>query len=224
MRIIDVIKKPLASARNLRDDSLKGVSYWERRAERLGPRAVFNASHPPEDLAAVTGMQKRILFPWFCAALTGREHHVLDFGCGTGRFTVDLASLVDGVATGIDPIAALLARAPTHEDVTYKLGEPGKVALPTDSVDVVWVCLVLGGIAERNILFDTVRELERVLRPGGLLFLVENTSDHSPGDSHWMFRSVSDYTRLFGGISLTAVGEYSDLGERISALAGRARP
>jgi hypothetical protein len=59
-----------------------------------------------------------------------------------------------------------------------------------------------------------------VLRPGGLVFLVENTSDGS-GNAFWAFRSVAEYQRLFRPVSLEHVHDYHDLGERISVLTGR---
>ena len=94
----------------------------------------------------------------------------------------------------------------------------GHIPLDSSSVDLVWICLVLGGI-HGSTLGDTIAEVRRVLRPGGLVFLVENTNEGG-GDSFWAFRSVADYQRLFLPVALDHVHDYWDLGERISVLTG----
>jgi ubiquinone/menaquinone biosynthesis C-methylase UbiE len=197
------------------------MEYWKHRANQLGERAVFNVGHSEEELSAVTEMQKSVLYPRFREALDGSERTVLDFGCGTGRFTPDLAEMVGGTAIGLDPIQDLLDLAPRHEAVTYRTLRPEHIPLPDASMDAIWICIVLGGITNEDELRVTAAELERVRRPGGLLFLAENTSEKPP-NPRWMFRSASQYAALFPAVRLEPVAEYEDLGERISVLAGRA--
>jgi ubiquinone/menaquinone biosynthesis C-methylase UbiE len=95
------------------------------------------------------------------------------------------------------------------------------IPLPDNSVDVVWCCLVLGGI--RNpALSKCVNEICRVLRPGGLLFLVENTAEKTNrSSSAWIFRSIQDYQSLFSPAGLVHLHDYYDDDEKISVLAGR---
>lgn len=197
-----------------------GIAYWEERARKYGVRSVLDVRHSEDEVAAVTARQKEILFPLLAAELGGGETSILDFGCGTGRFTTGLADLVGGRAVGVDPIQYLLDLAPKQEGVEYRCMQEGVIPLGDASMDVVWVCLVLTAITEETVLQLSVREIERVLRPGGLLFLVENTSAKR-GRTHVAFRSAADYCKLFPGVQLRAVGEYQDVGERISVLAGR---
>lgn len=200
---------------------MSDTAYWKRRARELGERAVLNASHTRDQLSAVTLKQKCTLYPLLREALDGSEHTVLDFGCGTGRFPGDLAELVGGRVVGLDPIPGFLELAPRHETVEYRIMRPGLIPLPDGWADVVWVCIVLGGITHENVLRRTARELERVLHPGGLLFLVENTAEQPPAP-HWVFRSTADYVDLFTAVRLAPISEYHDLGERISVLSGHA--
>jgi ubiquinone/menaquinone biosynthesis C-methylase UbiE len=51
---------------------------------------------------------KEILFPLLQSQLTGTECNLLDFGCGPGRFTTDLAELISGKAVGVDVVPDLL--------------------------------------------------------------------------------------------------------------------
>ena len=88
-------------------------------------------------------------------------------------------------------------------------------------IDVVWICLVIGGIAPEAI-EATCQEVQRVLKPGGLLFIVENTTEGKIDLASWRFRSVIQYIEMFASFAnLNHLHDYYDLGERISLLAGR---
>ena len=91
--------------------------------------------------------------------------------------------------------------------------------LGDDEFDIVWVCLVLGGIPSA-LLGGAVQSIERTIRPGGLLFLVENTSAQTDVP-HWSFISVEQYQAMFTSVDLQKVSEYTDLGQEISVMAGR---
>lgn len=168
----------------------------------------------------MTAQQKAVLYPALQRALIGWERSIIDFGCGTGRFTGDLADIVEGRAVGVDPVASLLELAPAHRAVDYRHMTPNQIPAETSSLDVAWVCLVLGGIVDEVSLRRTASELERVLRRDGLLFLTENIADQ-PDTATWAFRTVADYVDLFPSVTLAQVGEYVDLGERIAMMAGR---
>lgn len=195
------------------------IQQWEDRARRYGVRAVLNLGHSEDEIQHVTEFQRKELYPVFREALRGDERLVLDFGCGPGRFTVDLRAMINGRAIGVDPIQSLLDLAPRHPEVDYQLMSEGRIPVATAVVDVVWVCLVLGGIHGPT-LEATVREIHRVLRPGGLLFLTENTTEGS-GNAFWRFRPVAEYQALLSPIPLFCVHDYDDLGERISVMTGR---
>jgi ubiquinone/menaquinone biosynthesis C-methylase UbiE len=195
------------------------IEYWEQRAKKYGRRSALNISHSDEEYELITEQQKHEIFPYLSQSLKGDEKIILDFGCGPGRFTVDLALMIGGQAIGVDPINSFLEVAPKHPDVDYKQLEQGKILLPDCSVDIVWICLVLGGI-NYQALETTVHEIMRVLKNDGLLFLVENTSDKR-SKSHWFFRRVSDYQALFPSVALVHLHDYFDLNERISIMSGR---
>jgi SAM-dependent methyltransferase len=195
------------------------IEYWEERALILGRNAVLDSRHGKREFEEVTAMQKKELLPLFRGQLTGEERLVLDLGCGPGRFTVDLARLVGGRAVGADPVLSLLELAPRDPDVEYRQLVGGVIPMGTGEADVVWISLVLGGV-EDDFLPGEVREIERVLRSGGLLFLVENTSEKPDGE-HWKFRSVEKYASLFPSVPLVHLHDYRDLDERMSVMAGR---
>ena len=198
----------------------RGIPYWEARAAQFGARAVFNLSHSEQDMDAVTAMQVQEIFPQLKAQLNGAERTILDYGCGPGRFTPRLARTIGGEAIGVDPIESLIALAPRDSNTRYELlGKGGRIPMADASADVVWICLVLGGIPPRS-LPSTIQEIHRVLKPGGLLFLVECTPD-KPSTPHWAFHSVAEYQAMFPFARLEHLHDYYDVEERISIMAGR---
>lgn len=198
-----------------------GQEYWRSRVEKHGRHAVLNLAHPVGDFERVTVWQKQMLFPILTDLLLGNEKTVLDFGCGPGRFTPDLAQLIGGSAIGVDISKELIELAPGARNVVYRVISDSEYSGDNDEFDVVWVCLVLGGISQA-MLDDTVRFIERAVCCGGLLFLVENTSNQ-PDVPHWSFRSVEQYQGMFSSIDLHKVYEYTDIGQIISVMAGRRR-
>jgi SAM-dependent methyltransferase len=195
-------------------------SYWRKRVAALGRRAVFDRRHSEAELDAVSAAQREMLLPMLRARLNGTERVVLDYGCGWGRFTGMLAETTGGLAVGMDPVIDLLVLAAHDPHVGYVASPPGVVPLATDSVDVAWILLVLGCITDQKTLGYTTAELRRVLRPGALLLVAENTSAQ-PDRRHIRFRSVAMYRALFPEFDLELVGEIADIDQRISVLVGR---
>ncbi len=196
------------------------LHMWRKRARQYGERAALNIGHSANEVERVTQGQKNILFPLLVQQLRGDEKLLLDLGCGPGRFTPDLAEIIHGKAIGVDPITDFIEMAAQTGNVEYRRMKPGAIPMPTASIDVVWICLVLGGLTQKRVLRKTLSEVKRVLAPEGLVMLIENTSAKKDGD-YWKFRSVSTYQSFFDFVDLKHLSDYHDLGERISIMAGR---
>ncbi|CAA9477667.1 MAG: hypothetical protein AVDCRST_MAG13-957 [uncultured Solirubrobacteraceae bacterium] len=199
------------------------VAYWRARAREHGPRAVISLDHPADaDLGAVTAGHRGALLPLLAALLRGGEGLVCDLGCGTGRFTADLAELAGGRAIGVDPVPELLALALPGPRVDFRLlGDDGRIPLDEDEAGVVFTSLVLGGLVAPGALAATAAEVRRVLAPGGLLFLAESVSA-GPGPPHWRPRTAQDYRAAFPWAALEEVASFDDAGDHVAVLAGRA--
>jgi ubiquinone/menaquinone biosynthesis C-methylase UbiE len=214
MRIREWLKRRLAPS-----DGGEAGSYWELRAQRFGTRAVYNLGHAPEQIDQVDRKQRSLLLPLLREDLRVGDDSLLDFGCGTGRFSGTLAEITGCQVTAVDPTASLVALAPVHRCVRYLVVDGSTLPFDDAFFGIVWICLVLGAIRGGE-LSSVVAEINRVLRPGGLLFLVENTSD-KPDSPSWALRSINAYSSLCPDFRMQCRGEYDDLGERISILSGR---
>lgn len=195
------------------------TDYWRDRARQYGKRSVLNMAHGEEEFDVVTAYQKQLLFPLLKSELNGSEAIILDFGCGPGRFTSGLAELIGGTVIGVDITPELLYLAPKSPSVSYQCIGIGTLPFPNASFDVVWSCLVLGGIPDGQI-EQSLAEFERVLRPGGLFFYVENTVNVASAD-YWFFRDEDTYIQLAAFCNPRKLGNYEDMGQTITIFAGR---
>lgn len=101
---------------------------------------------------------------------------ILDVGCGTGYLARILAAVVtpSGHVTGVDPSAAMVehARRRSPGNCTFLVGEGQNLPFPDGSFDAVVSTLAVHHIpAEARP--RALREMFRVLRPGGRLVVAE---------------------------------------------------
>ena len=102
---------------------------------------------------------------------------VVDLGAGTGKLTRSLVALGHRV-TAVEPLEEMLAQL-RHAvpGATAARGSAEEIPLPDGSADVV-TCAQAFHWFDREV---ALREMARVLRPGGRLALVWNTRDDSQG-------------------------------------------
>jgi len=119
-------------------------------------------------------------------APTERPLAVLDLGCGIGRFTPALAETFGGPVYGVEPSARMLeiaVGAAAHPDVTYLEGAAEAIPLPDDSCDLALLFLSFHHFVDQ---LQALRELRRVLRPGGIVLLRTQLGDLMP--DLWWYR------------------------------------
>jgi ubiquinone/menaquinone biosynthesis C-methylase UbiE len=117
----------------------------------------------------------------------------LDAGSGTGRMTPSLANAFGGPVHGVEPSAKMRAQAVAHAGhpaVTYAAGSAEDIPLPDASCDAALLFFVWHHVADRA---AAARELRRVVKPGGTLFVQANVSDRMPDT--WWFRVVPEWWR-----------------------------
>jgi SAM-dependent methyltransferase len=96
---------------------------------------------------------------------------VLELGCGTGYFTRELARCgEDIVAVDVSPELLEIARANcSAPNVRYEIQNAYELSYPGDSFDSVVGSSVLHHLEIK----EALRQVHRVLRPGGTMFFTE---------------------------------------------------
>ena len=109
----------------------------------------------------------------------------LDLGSGIGRMSPSLASTFGGPVCGVEPSDKMRAQAIAHAGhsaVTYEAGSAEHIPLPDSSCDAALLFFVWHHVIDRD---STVRELHRVVKRGGKVFVQANFSDRTP-DAWWL--------------------------------------
>ncbi len=94
---------------------------------------------------------------------------LLDLGCGTGRFSIPMATGLGYSVTGADNSEEMLEKARNKEGgdrVKWDLQDATRLSYPSGSFDVVFMSHLLHHLDEPP---DVVRECYRILRPGGVI-------------------------------------------------------
>jgi len=105
---------------------------------------------------------------------------VIDLGCGPATQLAQVARLHPEIAfLGVDLSSNMLGDAESHvrslalDNVRFKLGDITRLDLPDQSADAVISTLVLHHLPSHDHLLACFREVARVLRPGGALYLAD---------------------------------------------------
>jgi len=109
--------------------------------------------------------------------LKGTER-VLDVGCGTGELLARLAAKYPSARlAGLDPVPEMLevAKGKLRPGVDFRVGWANELPWPENSFDVVVSCNMFHYIIHP---VEAVREMERVLRPGGSIVITDWCDDY----------------------------------------------
>jgi SAM-dependent methyltransferase len=153
------------------------------KSRRDASRRFFE--HASESADGTRQSQLGDVVPWrSVAGLLSRRDVILDLGTGTGDLLPYLAPRAGRVlaldfSTRMLNLARTRARAAGLDNVTFLRGELESIPLPAESVDGVVVSLVLHHAARPG---EAVREIARVLKPGGRAVLV----DFLPHREEWL--------------------------------------
>ncbi|MEP8681801.1 class I SAM-dependent methyltransferase [Enterobacter ludwigii] len=139
--------------------------------------------------------------------LSGKS--VIDLGCGYGWFCRAARALGAAEVTGVDLSEKMLARAAELTDDTqihYQRSDLASLALPENSVDLIYSSLALHYLPALETLFEKIR---RALKLGGsLVFSMEHPIYTCATRQGWL---TDDNGERFWGVN-----RYQDEGERVS--------
>lgn len=134
------------------------------------------------------------------------EGRVLEIGAGTGANLAFYSAAVTEVV-GIEPVAAMLEKAQRVVDqvrhdfpVVLQVGDARALPFEDHSFDTVVACLVFCTIPQPE---KAVKEMYRVLKPGGKLVFYEHVASSRPGVHTWQKRINPVWKRLACGCEIT---------------------
>jgi len=116
------------------------------------------------------------------AALT-----ILDLGAGTGRFSVLLAEAFEARVVGVEPSAKMRAdaeRGSAHPRVVYREGSAGAIPAADGEFDFALLSMIIHHVPDLD---AAARELHRVLKRDGLVFIRNTFSGRLEGIRHYEF-------------------------------------
>ncbi len=153
----------------------------------------------------------------------GPVRRALDLGCGTGELTRLAARHFPGAeVVGVDFTAAMLAearrRTPTGS-AAVRYGRATALSLPF--ADAAFD-LAMNAFLVRNLvdLDAALREMRRVLRPGGVLLILEITEPSTPAVAS-LFHAYFDHVVPWLGAAVDSAGPYRYLPESLRRLPPR---
>jgi ubiquinone/menaquinone biosynthesis C-methylase UbiE len=144
------------------------------------------------------------------------SHSVAELGCGAGRMTRAFAQRFQSVAA-VDISAEMQSRAKSYlqsfPNICWVLSD-GEVlsGFENASVDFVFSYLVLQHMPAKEVVFSSIREMMRILRPGGA-FLFQFNGSEKP-TMNWKGRTISWI------LDAIAAGGFHGTSRRMASLIG----
>lgn len=124
---------------------------------------------------------RKILQKWEQFDLVQEGQSFLDYGCGTGFFTIAAARMVgtQGKVYALDCFPRqleIVKKRTTKKGLTNieTILSNGETGLPDECVDLVWMCDVLHEVKEEG---AVLREVHRVLKKEGVLAIYDGMKD-----------------------------------------------
>lgn len=104
--------------------------------------------------------------------LARKDSHILDYGCGYGRIIEELSIAGFTNSVGVDSSSELIKRARDKftEGKFYHI-DSAQVPFDSDTFDCVIIFAVLTCIPDSNDQVCLLKEIHRLLKPGGILYL-----------------------------------------------------
>jgi 2-polyprenyl-3-methyl-5-hydroxy-6-metoxy-1,4-benzoquinol methylase len=183
--------------------------YWDKRYAEQGRKTVGNVCFSREEFQSRSVQIELLAGPIFLRVFK-RGGKILDLGCGYGRLSKVLLQLGYEVY-GIDVAAWAIEEAKKYA--------PGGSFRPHDGISIPYPAGMFDGVLTWTVLQHVppgdirkvAHEIVQVLKHGGDLFCLENTTAGVEDKAHIWFRRYDEYLSLFRLLTPTMKSEYPDL-------------
>jgi ubiquinone/menaquinone biosynthesis C-methylase UbiE len=132
------------------------------------------------------------------------DKSMAELGCGAGRMTRSFAQRFQSVCA-VDISAEMQSRAQAYlltlSNLRWVLASGETLSgVENASVDFVFSYLVLQHMPEKTLVFNSIREMMRILRPGGVFLFQFNGSDQPT--MNWRGRAISGFLDSMAAVGL----------------------
>ena len=183
------------------------------------PRERYTHGHHPS-VVAQHARRRAEVEAWFLLPRLQSGQRLLDVGCGPGTVTTGLARAVaPGLVTGLDAAPDVLAAARQHAAETglanleFVEGDVYDLNHPDETFDIVYANQLLQHLSDP---VDALREIRRVLRPGGLLAVRD--ADYATMQPHPKFSEFERWNALYHQVAYANNAE-PDAGRKLPSWA-----
>ena len=166
------------------------------------PRERYTHGHHPS-VVAQHARRRAEVEAWFLLPRLQPGQRLLDVGCGPGTVTSGLARAVaPGLVTGLDAAPDVLATAREHAsemglaNLEFVEGDVYALDYPDDTFDIVYANQLLQHLSDP---VAALREMRRVLRPGGLLAVRD--ADYATMQPHPKFPEFERWNALYHAVA-----------------------
>lgn len=120
----------------------------------------------------------------------GRDIHLLDYGCGSGKVSRRLSKAGISQVTGVDIAPTMIAKAQMigGEQLRYWQIAPAHLPMADQTFDVAISCFLFINIHQRQELQAITKEVYRTLKPGARYYLLD-THPQTLGIQYPTFRN-----------------------------------
>lgn len=145
------------------------VTFWEKRFKDLGEHSVGPGDTTSEE---ELDLHRQVFLVNIKPLLKNLKGPVLDFGCGVGRWVVDLPRPYLGLDLTPEHIESCRAKFAHQHHVDFQLSN-NLETLPDKSITSVFTVTVLQHIVEPELRKEVLRQFQRVLNDDGVFLSVE---------------------------------------------------
>jgi len=197
--------------------NLFGEKHWDERFKKHGQNAVLNLNTPESQRIAIFENQKKLIKKYLISNIANNtDLWLLDFGCGSGRFSYFFSNEININVVGCDISQEAINFTRNRDKVSFVKINQGEIPVsPNTKWDIIFSCLCFGGIKNKE-LQNTINKMYNSLNKGGVIFFIENTSNLF--GTSWIFRSEKVYKKMFSKFSVKVHDNYFDNNEKITVF------
>lgn len=136
-------------------------------------------------------------------------NRIIEIGCSDGNKTLSIANFFNSIGCGVDPSKLAIAKANSAKPngFEFKVGTSDSLPFSENEFDLVYFgfCLYL---VDRNLIFKSLSEADRVLKPGGYLVITDFDASRPYKSEYKHKQGIMSYRNDYAAMFL-ASGHYS---------------